>query len=224
MKRHLNKWLTGVLAGVMLLSAAVPALAGGVTGANKSAEVTFTPKTNALEFDPTGMPSDFKFGSREIDLNDRFYPEISATPIQIIVNDLRGAGTGWNVSAKLHEFENVSNSQILSGATIRLRAARATITHTDGYLSIPATMPATVTLISGAVPTEEKILVATPVTTPPGAGTGTTKLSFAVTPSAASVVNTAPSAAVGIELEVKGASAWAGQYKAVMDWMLNDTP
>lgn len=224
MKKHLKKWMAGVLVGVMALSAAVPALAAGVTAANKSAEVAFTPKTNALEFDPTGMPADFRFGNREIEMDDKFYPEISAAPIKIVVNDLRGAGTGWNVTAKLHEFTNTSNGHILGGAKITLRAGRATVTHTDGYLSIPATMPGAVTLTAAAVPTAEKVLIANPVSTPPGAGTGTTELEFAITPSAATLVNSAPSSSVGIELEVKGASAWAGQYKAVMDWALNDTP
>lgn len=219
---RLKKRIAGVLISTMVLAAAVPAMAAVAT-VTKDAEVTFSEPSDALEFDPSGMPPGFKFGSRTIDLNDQYYPEVTTgTPLKLVVKDIRGTAPGWNLTAQLANF--VNGGHTMSGAEITLRsgtgATVGTITHTKNPgLTPSATMPnsGTVTMKGGDVAV--KVLEAAA-----GAGRGLTTLEFPIDSAASTTVNTLPTSTVAIELKVVGASALAGTYTASIDWILHNTP
>lgn len=220
MQKHLKKWLAGVLVGVLALSAAVPALAS--SSASKEALVKFKSKTNALEFDPAGMPADFQFGTREIEKTARFYPETSSGGISIKINDERAAvSSGWRLFVQLGNFTD--GTFTLGGATVTMRSGPGLgeVIHTNTWGSDPATMPSMVTLIAGGG--SEVLLHANP-SSPKGAGVGDTELKFPPVSGATSIANIAASPSVPIELKVPGATAFAVQYRADMLWTLNNAP
>lgn len=220
MKKRLKKWTAGVLVGVLALSAAVPALAS--SSASKEALVKFQSKTNALEFDPTGMPADFQFGTREIEKTDRYYPETNAAGISIKINDERAAvNSGWRLFVQLGDFTD--GTFTLGGATITMRSGSGLgqFIHTNTWGSDPATMAAAVTLTAGGG--QEVLLHANP-TSPKGAGVGDTELKFPPVSGAATTANPGPTGTIPIELKVPGATAFAVQYRAPMIWTLNNAP
>ncbi|CAD5902558.1 WxL domain-containing protein [Carnobacterium maltaromaticum] len=62
--------------------------------------------------------SNIKFGQHKITGKDIAYKALNANPF-VQVTDLRGAGDGWNLSAKMTEFKN--GNKVLKGATLTVK-------------------------------------------------------------------------------------------------------
>lgn len=62
--------------------------------------------------------SNLKFGEHKISGKDTIYKALNANPF-VQVTDLRGAGDGWSLSAKMTPFTS-KNNQVLKGATLAM--------------------------------------------------------------------------------------------------------
>ena len=74
-----------------------------------------TGQTGPLSID---YVSNIKFGEHKITGKDIAYKAKNANPF-VQVTDLRGAGEGWNLSAKMTEFK--SGNKVLRGATLAIK-------------------------------------------------------------------------------------------------------
>lgn len=81
----------------------------------KDPENTGTGQTGPLSID---YVSNIKFGEHKISGKNISYKAINANPF-VQVTDLRGAGDGWSLSAKMTEFK--SGNKVLKGATLALQ-------------------------------------------------------------------------------------------------------
>lgn len=213
-----KRFLSVLIAAVMIFGAAVPALAASVDSSAETADVAFIPKTSgALEFNSTLAPASLTFGTRTIELKPQYYPESSGNPIEFQVDDARGTGTGWKVTAELANFVGTTYSGNLAGATITFQAGTITQQSHNGS-EIPTSTGVTLTAGSG---TAGLIMKADPSSSTAKAGTGFSKISYAV-PGTTNASDTA----VGepIELMVGGGTALQDTYTATLTWTLYDAP
>lgn len=81
----------------------------------KDPENTGTGQTGPLSID---YVSNIKFGEHKISGKNISYKAININPF-VQVTDLRGAGDGWSLSAKMTEFK--SGNKVLKGATLALQ-------------------------------------------------------------------------------------------------------
>lgn len=213
-----KRFLSVLIAAVMIFGAAMPAIAASVDSAAETADVAFIPKTTgALEFNPTLMPTGLKFGTRTIELKAQYYPETSGAAIEFQVDDVRGTGTGWKVTADLANFVGATYSANLAGATITFQAGTITQQFHNGS-EIPTSTGVTLTAGSG---TAGLIMAANPSAPTAKAGTGSSKISYAVP----GTTNAADAAAgEPIELMVAGGTALQDTYTATLTWTLYDAP
>lgn len=227
MNKYLRKAMGLGLAMAVLLAAAAPALATGLT-AGSDAEVEFTVSTAADAFVLENVP-DLDFGSHELQVTNYYYAAKSIS-MPLEVHDRRGSATGWNVMVDLEEFEDSSSAVGLQAAQIIFKSlnnyAGATTTGSLGATagitgpaagtpSVFPTAPATV-VTAAATPVAVKIFTAP-------ANTGVGMWAAHWMPDSASSEGAA-STGKDIELLVIGGTASADAYTAVMNWVLADTP
>lgn len=218
--------LSVILAGAMVFGSAVSAMAAADSSA-KQADVKFTPGGSGNPLVMDGGAADLKFGTRTVEMTDRFYPLSPKVATKITVKDQRGSQAGWNLQVTLSEFQAPKpggGTAALGGAKITFRPEVSSgdglgkITHTTGDGSGPATW--------GSGPLE---LAASSSLTPlrlveaaAGNGTNLTEIEWPAPSSDAE--NLGATASIPIELHVVGGSALALEYTATLTWSLYDTP
>lgn len=218
--------LSVILAGAMVFGAAVSALAAADSSA-KQADVKFTAGGGGNPLVMDGGAADLKFGTRTVEMTDRYYPLSPEVATKISVIDQRGSEAGWNLQVTLSEFQATK----LGGGTATLGGAKITfrpevsagdglgkITHTTSDGSGPATWGAgPLDLVASASLTPIRLVEAAA-----GSGTNQTEIEWPAPSSDAE--NISPTASIPIELHVVGGSALALEYTATLTWSLYDTP
>lgn len=79
--------------------------------------------------------SNIKFGKQKISGKDMTYSALNAAPF-VQVTDLRGAGEGWNLSAKISDFSSITN-QLLKGATLSMKSSEVKAASTGNVTKAP---------------------------------------------------------------------------------------
>ena len=223
----MKKLLTSLLAGAMLFGLAVPALAAS-TPYNQQADVTFQqPTTGALKID--GAAPDLKFGTRTIELKDKFYPETTGSDIVIKIDGVRCPGVGCQFQATLYGFVGVTTAtDTLSGAKITLRHGVVTQDPSAGAGAAPVASSPVVLTATGGGGTAQQVMVANGSLSTP-AGMFESVLTWtALTGASTTDYDTqsdADTAATTIYLSVPlSAAPKAQQYKSQLVWDLIDAP
>lgn len=79
--------------------------------------------------------SNIKFGKQKISGKDMTYSALNAAPF-VQVTDLRGAGEGWHLSAKISDFSSSTN-QILKAATLSMKSSEVKAASTGNVTEAP---------------------------------------------------------------------------------------
>lgn len=145
--------------------------------------------------------SDFDFGVIPVNAMGGLYDIKTAKPnIQVV--DLRGSGTGWEVTASLSEFTN-GESESLQGAVIHIYSGAA-----SSLSNAPAPEQQRLALTADGTPKNV-------ITAYTGEGTGLWVMRW---------YPNADDSAAYVQLEIPPGVATRGKHTATINWVLEDTP
>ncbi len=183
--------------GLLLLAISSPAYAA--TSDTSDATITFEQGVLNIASVPT-----LNFGTHTTSSQTVFQP--TATPDNVIVEDFRGTGDGWNLTAQLSQFklQPSDTTATLNGAKITMDSP--TPTTTSGNTSNAPEVDSQIELISGGA--SARVMTAG-ATVPTYTGAGQWEIDW----------NTS-----NTELEVNAGNIQDGTSKAVITWTLEVTP
>ena len=173
----------------LLLVAALPFSADDTD----TTESTITLQSGGLVF--SSVPC-MDFGTQTISSSNMSFSPADTTPYTVVVSDLRGSPTGWNVTAQLGQFNGAANS--LPAADISISGGTVTGDDVSGVVAV-----SNITLSAGG--TAQRVFYA-----PSGAGANQSTLTW-------------PLANVKLNIPA-GPGVTTGTHTANIAWTLTDGP
>lgn len=192
--------ISGVVLGLGTMSKV--SAANTDTSKDTTATATFTagedPSTPGAPLALTSATGNIDFGSKAISATNQ--TSTSSQSIDVVVSDLRGTFTGWNVVVSgTPLMSDAATPTELRGATLALPDGTASAADGNSDAAVGVTAAATTNVLDGGAK----------ISAPVDKGTGTITTDYK---------------AGGITLGVVGGSARTAKYSTTLTWTLTDGP